>query len=170
MAKIKLDSKDRLILLGQFRILEKIDPDNKGDYQRAAKIIEYGYESYYDSIGGPILDPVTEQVCEEVHNILEMYRWLGQSYDGLADKSGIDAHDVKFRGFDGNNETDHLCFGEFLTSEGKYEESPVFNSHSQVIEMYRRMLKEFEQVKNEYPLGKADIQRILAAMIHPSRR
>lgn len=170
MSKLELDLKDRIFLANQFRILEKLDPGNEEPYCRAIKILENGYESEYDTIGELIDEPVREDVCEEVHSILGMYRSLSSSYEQLSDKSGIAADEVKFVGFDGNNESEYLSYAEFLASEGKYEESPVDNSHMQVLETYRRMLAEFDQVKQNYPLEKADIQRILAAMILPSNR
>ncbi len=166
----KLDFKDRIILANQCRILQKVDPDNESEYRRALEILDNGYESEYGTIGGILIEPVPENVCEEVHSILGLYRSLSNGYKQLSDKTGIDAKDVEFRGFDGNNESDHLSYAQFLASEGKYEESRVVNSHSQVLGMYRRMLAEFEQAEPKYPLEKADIQRILAARIHPSQR
>lgn len=166
----KLDFKDRVILANQFRILQKVDPDNESEYRRAIEILDNGYESEYGSIGGILIEPVPQNICEEVHGILGLYRSLSDGYKQLSDKTGIDAKDVEFRGFDGNNESEHLSYAKFLASQGKYEESSVVDSHSQVLGIYRRMLAEFEQVEPKYPLERADIQRILAAMIHPSRR
>ncbi len=170
MTPAKLDFKDRVILTNQFRILQKVDPDNDGTYGRAIEILESGYEAEYYSIARTINEPVSMEVCDEVRSILRMYRSLLSSYKQLSDKTGIADEDLAFRGFDGNNETEHLLYAEFLASEDEYTESRVFNSHAQVLEMYRRMLSEFEQAGPKFPLEKADIQKILAAQIHPSRR
>lgn len=171
MARLKLDLKDRLILHNQFRILEMVDSDEAASYRRAQAILSQGYELEYDSLSG-MLDPDTlsAEKCEEVYEILEMYRRLGHGYSQLSDKSGIEANDLRFFGFDGNNEGAYLSYGEFLNSERKYEESKVINSHMPSLAIYRRMLAEFRSVKDKAALDKADIQRVLAARIHPSRR
>lgn len=99
-----------------------------------------------------------------------MFRRLNYSYEKLGDKSGIEVGELRFFGFDGDNERRNYSYGRFLNSVGKYEESEVINSHMPSLEIYRRMLAEFEPLKDKHPLGKEDIQRILAAQIHPSMR
>ena len=168
---VKLEMKDRMMLALQFRILEKLDPDMADSCSRAITILEQGYELEYDSIYGMIDQAfVSTTVCKEVFAILEMYRRLRNGYDQLADKSGIDAQQLVFPGFDGNNEGEHLSYGQFLNSDGRYAESTVVNSHLPTIAIYQRMLGAFEPLKQNVPLSKADIQTVLAARIHPSRR
>ena len=94
----------------------------------------------------------------------------GKSVEHREPGGKTEADALRFWGFDGNNEGRHLSYGEYLNSRGKYEESQVINSHMQSLEIYRRMLEEFEPVKHKRPLGKEVIQRILAARIHPSMR
>jgi len=171
MARMILDVKDRLVLSNQYRILEKVDPDNAETYARNREIVESGYEISYDWIADHIeSEPMKEEACREVFDILDMYRRLRSSYDKLADKSGIDANDVDFPGFDGNNEPGYLAFGEFLNKQGKYTESTVSNSHSRTLEMYQRMLGAFRPLRGKGALETVDIQRIIAEQIHPERR
>ncbi len=172
MADVTLDMRDRMILVNQYRILEKVDPKNASSYKRAITILEQGFEFDYDSIDGSIdRNTVSVAKCREVYEILEMYRRLHDSCEQLEDKSGIEERKVKFPGFDGNNESEYLAYGHFLNGQGKYEESPMLNSHMPSIDMYRRMLIAFKPLKSkEPPLSKADIQAILAEQIHPSRR
>jgi hypothetical protein len=171
MADLTLDRKDRLILANQYRILKKIDPDEGDFYQRSLEILENGYEREYERLTTGIYeDTMSAEECEEVHLILGMFRRLSYSYKELGDKSGIEADDLRFHGFDGNNEDKYLSYGTFLNSLGKYEESEVIDSHMPSLEMYRRMLAEFEPLKEKPLLGKEDIQRVLAAQIHPSNR
>lgn len=169
MSERALTVKDRMILANQYRILEKVDPDNAESYHRAVKILEQGYELDYESIDGLIdRNTVSVEKCREVYDILDMYLRLGDSYNKLGDKTGIEARDIQFPGFDGNNEGEYLSYGEFLHSQRKYEELPMRNSHLPSLDIYRRMLEAFQQFKNK-PLAKADIQTIIAARIHPSQ-
>lgn len=171
MDELTLDLKDRMILVNQFRILEKVDPDNADGYRRAIEILENGYELDYGSIDGLLnRETVSVAVCREVYDILDMYRRLVDSYAKLDDKTGIEEREVKFPGFDGNNEGEHLSYGRFLNSQGKYEESLVINSHTLMIHAYRRMITAFEPLKSKGALTKADIQEVLAARFHSSPR
>jgi uncharacterized protein len=104
-----------------------------------------------------------------------MYRDLSFSFNQLPDKSGIEEHEAKFPGFDGNNESLQLGFAQFLIEdEGKFAESKNagdgLNSHVPLLEMFRRMLPVWKELKHKQPLEKADIQAVIAQRIHPSRR
>jgi len=169
MTKISLDFKERLALVNQYRILEKLDSLEAEAYRRAIEILEQGYEFDYHCLDGRI-DPkvVPAALSKEVYEILEMYRKLSNGFQCLPDKSGIDPEDIKFPGFDGNNEVSHLSYCKFLNSERKYEESPAINSHMPTLDIYRRMLGAFKAVKAEGALSKADIQRVIAERVHPS--
>ena len=171
MAKFTLDRKDRLVLANQYRMLIKIDPHERELYEQALQILENGYEREYEGLVSSIYeDTMSDQECDEVYAILDMFRGLHDSYEELGDKEGIETRYLRFSGFDGNNEARYLSYGKYLNSTGRYGESEVINSHAQSLETYRRMLDEFEQLKHKHPLGKEDIQRILAAKIHPSHR
>lgn len=171
MPELKLSQKDRLILSNQYRILEALYPDEAEQFARHREIVESGYELAFDWIAEHIdNDPMSEEACEEVRDILDMYRRMGGSFEQLQDKSGIDPKDLKFEGFDGNNETGHLNFHEFLAKQGKWAESPPLNSHGPMLEMYQRMLEVFRPLKRKVPLDNADIRAILAEKIHPDSR
>src|SRR5437762_170959 len=102
---MELDRKDRLILFNQYRILELLNPKEADYYQRAQAVMARGYEFHYESLAENIYkNPMPEKASLEVHDILQMHRDLNDSFNGLKDKAGIDPHDLRFMGFDGNNE------------------------------------------------------------------
>jgi len=100
-----------------------------------------------------IFDELDAQECRYVFDVLNMYRMLRNGYDELKDKSGIAEADIRFRGFDGNNETKRYAFAEFLQKTGKWQEVLVggLNSHTETtIQRYPRMLERFERIKKEH--------------------
>jgi hypothetical protein len=104
-------------------------------------------------------------------DILSMYQEMNDCYEKLDDKSGIDQRDLKFPGFDGNNEAELLAYARYYVEDlGRFSRLGItyLNSHSPVIEMYQRMLEEYRKV--QYTVKKDDVIRILAARIHPDNR
>jgi uncharacterized protein YfbU (UPF0304 family) len=170
MAEMKLDTKDRLILSNQYKILESLYPNEACDYKQHRTIVEHGYELFYSELTTHIYDGLNDNHCREVLDILEMYRRLSCDYKQLKDRGDINATDVKFGGFDGNNESSYLLFHEFLIEQGKFSESPAGNSHTPSLAIYRRMLEDWKPRRNKDQLNLADIQAIVKARIHPDNR
>jgi len=163
-----LTQTERLILLNQYRILEAVCPDNANAYKRAQSIVEAGYEAHYEDLyEGINLPPVTAEVSGEVLDILDLHRWLKESYDDLADKSGIDLYRIEFKGFDGNNEGEQLAYTRFFCAPGeaKYEMLPKgdnYNSHSQTLDWYRTKLRRWQAIGKPTTLTKEQILAIIA--------
>ena len=144
-----LSKKDRLILFNQYRILEKLYPDEEKDCQLAQKILLDGYELEYDGLV-EMMGDVSREVCNEVLDILQMFRSLYFSYEKLDDKLGIDEYDVKFQGFDGNEEGQYYSYAEFfILDKRRYEEfsNCEINSHCNKLPQYRDMLNVWRQFK-----------------------
>lgn len=144
-----LSEKERLILYNQYRILEKLYPDEEKDCQLAQKILLEGYELEYDELI-TMMGDVSREVCKETIDILQMFRSLFFSYEKLEDKSGIDEYDVKFQGFDGNEEGEYYSYAEFFILDKKrYEEfnKCEINSHCNKLPQYREMLSVWRQFK-----------------------
>jgi uncharacterized protein YfbU (UPF0304 family) len=168
MSAPKLDYKDRLILLNQYRILEKVDPKQAKSYREAIHILESGYEIHYDDLDESLsAEGVSETISKEVIEILNMYRRLHDSVVELGNKAQFDKKAVAFPGFDGNEEGKHLGYAHFLSSQGKFDETEIINSHFPSLGMYRRMLHAYEPFKMKRPLSNADIKAILDAQTHP---
>ncbi len=150
---LNLSLTERIILANQLRILERLDEGEAKYYSHLRDALERGYELEYAELATAFSDDgLTEAECNEVYEILEMHRALNYGQRELPADAGISAADVKFRGFDGNNETRHMAYVRFIRSEEKYEEMGDpngFNSHMPMLGRYRRMLRVYEQIKTE---------------------
>ena len=94
-------------------------------------------------------EPVPDYVTETA-DILDMFSFLEASYDALdkAGKAKVDAaemaHSRRYRGFDGNNETEYFSCVMFMVSKlhmfTDLADRYNLNSHGPTLEIYRRML------------------------------
>ncbi len=182
---MQLDLVTRWILLNQYRLLARLDPEAEEECNRAVEVLSSGFEAEYSNLNRSIIhEPLSDEDCGEVVDILQMHRELRHSFDGLADKADLDERAIEFRGFDGNEEGRYFSYAQFLIhDEGKWPEladaGDVPNSHMPVVETYRRMLAEWRQCReahertygiDEDRLTAAELRRIVAARVHPSNR
>ena len=166
---------ERLILSNQFKILEKLDPGSEKHYSDHREAVERGYELHYGDLFAYIPEEgLTREQCSEVLDVMTMYSVLNQDFKDLKDKTGIDPKDLRFGGFDGNNESELLSYANYFCKQdgGRFIDivnEHVPNSHMPSIEMYRRMLRAFAEVPERQekvdrkPLCKASIQKVLDA-------
>jgi uncharacterized protein YfbU (UPF0304 family) len=162
MQPITLTKSERLILLNQYEILIKLDPERAEEYGNFQTIVMSGYRPLYGELG-IIGDEIEETVYREVVDILDMFRFLKSSYENLADKDGIRQQDVEFKGFDGNGSQGHyglVCF--MIQDLGRWSEFRKYelNSHSEVLPEYRDMLARFVRVPDKFNLSKKQILEI----------
>lgn len=164
---MRLSRIERLMLSNQYRVLEALYPNERDDFANTRVAIECGFEIEYDWHTGYIRkDVVTVQECEEVINILSMFDSLRQAYSKMEDKSGLEDFNIKFSGFDGNNETKQLTYAAYLQKNNKFvalSGLDGLNSHAPVLTGYRRMLTEWQQSDNPHSLRKDDVIRIAGA-------
>jgi uncharacterized protein YfbU (UPF0304 family) len=120
----------------------------------------------------------------EVVDILDMWSLIESGYAALTakDKARVEKEaepfgkNPRFRGFDGNNESEHMGIANFLIS--KLERFSSFegrdlNSHMPSLETYQRMLRVFEPMRRNLmgrELGVGEIIEILNEMTHPENR
>ena len=123
----------------------------------------------------------TEEIVREMVHILAMWERLEQSFKGLTpeDKKWLTENselggDVKFYGFDGNDETEvhYISAARFMVEHlNRFEhfKDRDFNAHMPTLDAYRRMLPVFEpilqQVLNK-DFTKEQIAQVLAAYRH----
>lgn len=167
---MQLSPTERWILSLQFTILAKLYPDEREYYEILREAVDNGYELDYRDMAHYILtgdQAMTVNECKEVINILDMFSFMKDGYKKLSDKSGIDDVWVKFHGFDGNTESKYLGYTRFLIErEHKFidlDRGDNFNSHMPILDIYRRMLREWEKCPDKYNLSKDDIIRITSA-------
>ena len=103
---MELTKKDRLVLINQYAILEKVDPSNAKGYVNKRTALEAGYALHYSWLFDGIEDDMSIEDCEEVLSILEMYRAIAFSCFKINNTRNIDNPKWRFPGFDGNNETE----------------------------------------------------------------
>lgn len=146
---MKLTKVERLILSNQYMILAKLYPDDEEQYINDREIVTSGYVYNYDSLFDVIEEEFSHDQCRYVLDILEMHRTLLFSFNELkeSDRDGLDLSDVKFRGFDGNNDGKCLAYTEFfidrLQRYGELQNPGGYNSHSNTSYRYRPMLNKW---------------------------
>lgn len=167
---MELSKKDRLIIANQLKILAKLYPSESNEYENQKKAIESGYSLNYSGIFDSIYDEMSKEECQEVIDILNMYRAITFSFQKLKDEFDIDEYYLKFQGFDGNKETDqysYVCY--FVIDLNRFQELkygleyPDLNSHSPMLEKYRKMLEVWKKSYNKNQLTKEDIIKIIGA-------
>ncbi len=176
--RTKLTHNDRIILVNQYLILEALYPEDAKSFKENRLIVENGYELHYDDLNPLIIESnLTADECREVLDILDMYWALRDSFSRLSDKSDIPERDVQFRGFDGNSGSGRLEYARFLVIEQNRWNEVLdgrpefdFNSHSTVIDMYRRMLNKWISMGKKHDLLGDEIKGILDTQIHPDNR
>lgn len=97
---MKLTDAERWILSNQHAILAKLDPNESERYEKIREALDNGYELHYrpENITTNPDEIMTEEECREVLDILTMFQVLRQSFERLADKSGIEEGAVRFDG------------------------------------------------------------------------
>lgn len=154
---VKLNDGERLILfmLGEIYRHLKIDSEIDPDFimKAVGSGRDWALASKYSGLFPSKADDPTE--VHETHEILTMFRVLSSSFERLntVDKTRVDnevppfsGSDLKFKGFDGNHDP-HYGIANFMVADlGLYAElnGIVINSHSSVLEVYRRMLKAYK--------------------------
>ncbi|AMN66856.1 YfbU family protein [Psychrobacter sp. P11G5] len=162
-----MDKMKRYELINQLLILEKLYPEDTDYYVKNRKALENGYELHYSWLTENISDGLSKEQCKEVLDILDMYRSFTFSWQRLHENEKI-PDKLKFIGFDGNYETELMGYVQYFIIElerfneltyGK--EHPYFNSHTPMLEKYRRMLALWKQY--DFDLTEDQIGLILEA-------
>src|SRR5262245_55430816 len=104
----------RLILMLQFMILDRLEP--KAGWKSLVTVLENGYTSEYSRITGMLFDELSQRDCEYVFDVLSMYDALQRPY---ADARTLDnlPDNLRFWGFDGNNEGKFMGFARYLMKD-----------------------------------------------------
>lgn len=150
---MELSKLERINLINQFLILERLYPDEAEYYSRHRKALEEGYVLHYKWIFEHLHPEMSESECREVLDILEMYRAITWAYFDAHNTKQVDDHKYRFSGFDGNEESEQLAYASYFIvdldrySELNYDkEFPSFNSHCPMMPKYRAMLDEWNKI------------------------
>lgn len=163
---MKLTKAERLILANQYRILAHLDSQDAKSYERHVEALESGFESAIEALFSSIFDGIDSRDCSLVVRAMALYDALQRSQKNLAEGAGVSTEDVRFPGFDGNNETEYMAYARYVVEREErftYLE-PVggsFNSHMPFVERYRAMLREWKEMGESYDLSENQIKRLL---------
>ena len=176
---VKFSDGERALLIMMRDLLQHFEIESECDPEFLAKVIYGGHYwapkwNMQGLFHGEVDDP------DDVHFVVEvMVMWdqLERSFAKLSkqDKELVqkEAHpfasDVRFDGFDGNNESGLVSIARFLVREmDRFADfaNRELNSHMPTVDMYRRMLKVFTPIRNSSHgswLSPAQIIRVLKA-------
>jgi hypothetical protein len=184
--RIALGSGEKLIVLmlcqlfSHLKVMSDIDPAfveaaiDGGHYWA----LDWEYPGIFD------VNVDTTSVMSEVVDILDMWDFVERGFGALSkgdkDRIAVEAkpfgEHVKFVGFDGNHEGEHIGVARFLIERmGRFAvfKGRDLNAHAHTLDAYRRMLSIFEPFRRNLTgrdLSATEIIKILQEWRHPSRR
>lgn len=164
--KIELTDKERLFLANQHEILGHLNTDNSDYHFKLAEQLRDGHEWLYSQSFDYFSENLPSEDTDLVLDILQVYELIGDTYSRLSDKSGISATQVKFPGFDGNNESEFMSFVDALEKDNRYVDviqAGNRNSHSAKVHVYERMIAKWQELGKPYTLTKEQLIEILEA-------
>ena len=182
--KIELSIYERQVLINQLEILKKLNRKefDEKDFNNKIEALKTGYELHYQDVFEEISDETLPyDKCREVLNILVMFRGIIYSYNHLKQEKKLlklTTNDVKFIGFDGNNETKQMLYTKYFISDlNRYSEIQQlcgndfdYNSHYPMISTYRIMLDIWNRYRqsldNAYLMSEEEIRELLQ-QYHP---
>lgn len=159
-----LSLKDRVILANQYRIRAVLDEEESEHWAKLAEIVEHGYKGQYYQFSNWFYDELPVDECNEVSDVLQMFRSFDTANRDLKDH-GIDPQKLVFNGFDGNDESKYLVYLQFLIDkEDKWTEHKGrdLNSHAPMMDRYRKMVEKWKTSADKYRLNADDLKRITA--------
>ena len=176
---MKLTKQERIGLIHQHRIIQRLYPDEVTDNEKAIEILINGYEYLYDELYGCVYDgedTMSEEECKEVWDTLSMFESIDRTIKDMGAKH-YDGMGTKFFGYDGNNEGKFLGFAEFTVmklrrfSHLPLEKDNYFNSHTPARNTYGNMLSVWKKidVAERYPMSQENLDKVLDASGHPKQ-
>jgi uncharacterized protein YfbU (UPF0304 family) len=160
--KLKLTKVERVILANQYRLLEVLVPAEAAYFAQRREIVEKGYAIHYSEIDQWFYEEMEPEASREILDILNMFRALSDA----ADRKLSVGVNLRFGGFDGNDESSEFGYVTFLVERlQRFTEinTTELNSHWPMMGRYRAMLAEWRECKEKYELTQAEIDRIAAA-------
>ncbi|OFR41231.1 YfbU family protein [Porphyromonas sp. HMSC065F10] len=171
---LSLTKKERLEYIYLLKILEKLYPEQSEEYSQYRNALQQGFSLHYaDMMIELSEDELSINECRKVLDILEMYRGIIYSYRALKRENtdiSLTDEDVKFPGFDGNNECYHMAYVKYFIDDlDRYSEiqelsNGYYNSHHRMLSQYEKMLEkwnEFESLPNRYLMNEEQIRELL---------
>lgn len=183
---MKVTDAERLMLLMLCDIYDRTEANGEfdTDFIRSAIFGQKDWSIPWKFSGIPFENQETPEVVKDVLDILDMWSFIEYSYEKLSaeQKAALEVEakpfgrSPKFRGFDGNHESEYMSTAAFLVNQlDRFVEfkDRDFNSHMGSVDAYRRMLVPYLRVRNKLAhgsLGLSDLAAILREQVHPENR
>lgn len=183
---MKISDGEKIIILMLAELHEKIgvNGEMEPEFLRSAIFNDKLWAIKWKYSGIPFSESEDPAIVKEVLDILDMWSFIERSYSEfsstqkseLATLAAPFGKDPKFRGFDGNNETEYMSTAMFLVNElDRFTEfkGRSFNCHHPSIDMHRRMLETFEPIRDNLDFSELtldDVVTLLKSQVHPSAR
>lgn len=175
----KLSDYERLVLMNQHKILEKLsdDEEEKKSHESMVTVYRSGYENEYEL--DCIYEPLDEEECIFTRELIAMYEYLYICWKKDEKiQSEIDELKVKFSGFDANDnvESKFYSYADFLIRDQKLfhevgdsvrKDPDSLNSHGFGPRLYgyKNILKKYKEIMGvnnlDYSLSVDDFKNIL---------
>ena len=183
---MKITDSERLMLLMMCDIYDRTGANGEfdTDFIRSAIFGEKNWSISWKYPGIPFESQETPELVKDVLDILDMWSFVEYSYKKLSSAQKVELEvaaapfgkSPQFRGFDRNNETDHMSTAAFVVNQlDRFVEfkGRDFNSHFPTVAAYKRMLVPFLRLRNKLshgPLNVDDLSSILKEQVHPDNR
>lgn len=167
---MELSKKERLSFIYQLKILEALYPEEATDFAQKRTALEDGFTLHYSWLTENLNDEMSEDQCREILDILDMYRAITFNIGVLDEGDPLRKHHLaKFRGFDGNNESQLMAYVRyFIIDLERYDELrhgklPSFNSHTPMLDTYQSMLERWKAIASKFQMSREQIAMVLGA-------
>lgn len=157
---MNLSDGEKLIIFMLAEMYEKLDVngETEPDFLRSAIVNDHLWAIRWKYSGIPFEPAEDPPLVKEVVDILEMWSYIEYTYSKLDEKQRQElaqeaaplGENPRFRGFDGNYESDHMSVAMFMVNQlDRFQEfrGRNFNCHHPSLENHKRMLAVFEPLR-----------------------
>ncbi len=157
---MELTRKDRVILINQYRILKRLEPEAARHYDELIEILERGYSMCYTRIEAALEESeIPEEVGQFVQDVFALYQAIEAYKAAHPDDQAVVSHPwASFRGFDSAAESDFLIFARFLAHHTGTE---GFDSHAPTLAKYRILVAIYQALGAPAELCATGIRSVL---------
>jgi len=181
---MNLTNSEKLILIMLSEIYEKLGMDDQSEIdpgfvkEAINSDNTWGFEWKYNGIFHAT-DPIPPEV-NDVTNILDMWMFIEEAFESFDDekRGALESlatpfgKDLRFPGFDGNNECEYISITRFLTEQlDRFTrfKGRNLNSHLPSVSGYRRMYETFEPIRRTM-IGRGLSVNELAKILNARRK
>lgn len=168
--ELDLSTQQRLILLNQYKILEKLYPEEAEKYSQYQDIVVNGFTLHYADLINLeyISEPMKKEDMEFVLDILDVYDALYDAVKIRQNQPEYKGKKIVFPGFDGNNEYRLIEYMQFFIYKLnrfdclRKKNSNDYNTHGITKQYYEQMIEKWRKFKiNESYLNDKNLEELI---------